>query len=68
MANHIIKQLEREVAHAFHNGLDSLTAFGKRFLIDHVTSDEYRLTDEAGNDIGLRFTVDRNKYLDFCLA
>lgn len=68
MATHVIKQLEREVVHAFRSGRDFLTVFGKRFLIDHVHSDEYRLTDESGRDIGLRFTVDSDNFLTFCLA
>lgn len=67
MANAIIAQLSREVGHAYTNGRTSLRAFGKLFKLEKVFGNQWRLTDEAGNDVGLRFNVN-DKKLSFFMA
>lgn len=67
MANAIIRHLSLEVRHAYIAGKFSARAFGKVFLLEHIGGVQWRVTDEAGNDIGLRFDVDRGN-LHFFLA
>ena len=67
MANAIIRQLSLEIGHAFIAGKFSVSAFGKVFRMEHVYGTQWRLTDESGNDIGLRWNVNAGK-LSFFMA
>lgn len=67
MANSIIRHLSLEIRHAYIAGKFSARVFGKMFRLEHVYASQWRVTDEAGNDIGLRFNVDRGD-LKFFLA
>lgn len=58
MSQHIIKQLARDIRHAFFNGQTTVVAFSHTFIIEHVNRREYRVTDAAGADIGFRFVSD----------
>ena len=67
MSDSIIRTLSREVTHAFIAGKFSAKAFGKVFKFEHVYGAQWRLTDESGNDIGLRWNVNAGK-LSFFMA
>ena len=67
MAHAIVKQLSREVGHAYVNGKSIVKVLGKTFKLENVSGNHWRLTDESGNDIGFRFDV-IGKKLSFFLA
>ena len=67
MANAIIRHLSLEIRHAYMAGKYSARVFGKVFLLEHIFGKQWRVTDEAGNDIGLRFDVESGN-LKFFLA
>lgn len=67
MANSIIRSLCREILHSFVAGKFSVHAFGKVFRMEHVFGSQWRLTDESGNDVGLRWNVNAGK-LSFFMA
>lgn len=57
MAHAIIKQLSREVGHAYVDGKTVVRLLGKTFKMENVHKNHWRLTDESGNDVGFRFDV-----------
>lgn len=67
MSEHIFRQFAREVRKAFLRGAQTVRAFNKTFIIEPVTGSEYRLTTEAGDDIGFRFTSDGTTF-NFAIA
>jgi len=67
MANSIIRTLIREIVRTFHSGKFTFSAFGKMFILEHVSGMEYRVTTETNADIGLRFMNERGN-LRFFMA
>lgn len=67
MANSIIRTLIREIVRAFREGNFTFSAFGKMFILEHVSGMEYRVTTETNADIGLRFMNERGN-LRFFMA
>ena len=61
MADSIVRSISREVMRAFIRGNFSVNVFGKTLKIEHVISKHWRVTDNSGNDIGLRFDVESGK-------
>ena len=57
MAHAIIKQLSREVGHAYVDGKTVVRILGKTFKMEHSCGNHWYLTDESGKDIGFRFDV-----------
>lgn len=67
MSSSIIKYLCREISRAFIAGKYAIRAYGKTFKFEHVFGKQWRLTDESGNDVGLRWNVNAGK-LSFFMA
>lgn len=55
MSQSILKVFVREITRAFRAGLFTFTAFGRLFIMENVSGNEYRVTTEHNDDCGIRF-------------